>query len=69
MNNIKEELIEELELDVRTYNCLKRAGINTVGDLCNRTKEDMMRARNLGRKTLDNLLIKMKLLGLEFKES
>ncbi len=56
--------IDELELSVRSYNCLKRAGINTVGELCNRTSEDMMKVRNLGRKSLDEVLAKLSELGL-----
>lgn len=56
--------IDELELSVRSYNCLKRAGINTVEELCNRTSEDMMKVRNLGRKSLDEVLAKLKELGL-----
>ena len=57
--------IDELELSVRSYNCLKRAGINTVGELINRTPEDMMKVRNLGRKSLEEVLSKLKELGLE----
>lgn len=56
--------IDELELSVRSYNCLKRAGINTVEELCNKTSEDMMKVRNLGRKSLDEVLAKLKELGL-----
>ena len=56
--------IEELDLSVRSYNCLKRAGINTVEDLANKTEEDMMKVRNLGRKSLDEVLNKMAELGL-----
>ena len=56
--------IDELELSVRSYNCLKRAGINTVEELCNRTSEDMMKVRNLGRKSLEEVLAKLKELGL-----
>lgn len=56
--------IDELELSVRSYNCLKRAGINTVEELCNRTSEDMMKVRNLGRKSLEEVLGKLKELGL-----
>ena len=56
--------IDELELSVRSYNCLKRAGINTVAELCNRTSEDMMKERNLGRKSLEEVLAKLKELGL-----
>ncbi|MCR4842616.1 MAG: DNA-directed RNA polymerase subunit alpha [Eubacterium sp.] len=56
--------IDELELSVRSYNCLKRAGINTVQELCNRTPDDMMKVRNLGRKSLEEVLAKLKDLGL-----
>jgi DNA-directed RNA polymerase subunit alpha len=56
--------IEELDLSVRSYNCLKRAGINTVQDLSNKTEEDMMKVRNLGRKSLEEVLKKMSDLGL-----
>jgi DNA-directed RNA polymerase subunit alpha len=56
--------IEELDLSVRSYNCLKRAGINTVEDLTNRTEEDMMKVRNLGRKSLEEVLQKLQALGL-----
>lgn len=57
--------IDELELSVRSFNCLKRAGINTVEELTNRTPEDMMKVRNLGRKSLDEVLAKLKELGLQ----
>ncbi len=57
--------IDELELSVRSYNCLKRAGINTVEELTNRTSDDMMKVRNLGRKSLEEVLAKLKELGLE----
>lgn len=56
--------IDELELSVRSYNCLKRAGINTVEELCSKTPEEMMKVRNLGRKSLDEVLAKLKELGL-----
>ncbi len=56
--------IDELELSVRSYNCLKRAGINTVEELTNKTSEDMMKVRNLGRKSLEEVLAKLKKLGL-----
>ncbi len=59
--------IDELELSVRSYNCLKRAGINTVEELCNRTPEDMMKVRNLGRKSLEEVLAKLKDLGLQLR--
>ncbi len=61
--------IDELELSVRSYNCLKRAGINTVEELCNRTSEDMMKVRNLGRKSLEEVLAKLKELGLQLNSS
>ena len=61
--------IDELELSVRSYNCLKRAGINTVEELCNRTSDDMMKVRNLGRKSLEEGLAKLKELGLELNQS
>ena len=60
--------IDELELSVRSYNCLKRAGINTVEELCNKTPEDMMKVRNLGRKSLEEVLAKLKELGLELRQ-
>ena len=61
--------IDELELSVRSYNCLKRAGINTVEELTNRTPEDMMKVRNLGRKSLEEVLAKLKELGLQLNQS
>ena len=57
--------IDELELSVRSYNCLKRAGINTVQELCSKTPDEMMKFRNLGRKSLDEVLEKLKELGLK----
>ena len=72
-DNEKEKVLEmnidELELSVRSYNCLKRAGINTVEELCNRTSEDMMKVRNLGRKSLEEVLAKLKELGLQLNPS
>lgn len=61
--------IDELELSVRSYNCLKRAGINTVDELISRTPEDMMKVRNLGRKSLEEVLAKLKELGLQLSPS
>ena len=61
--------IDELELSVRSYNCLKRAGINTVEELTNRTPDDMMKVRNLGRKSLEEVLVKLKELGLQLNDS
>ena len=66
---VLEMSIDELELSVRSYNCLKRAGINTVEELTNRTPEDMMKVRNLGRKSLEEVLAKLKELGLELNPS
>ena len=59
--------IDELELSVRSYNCLKRAGINTVEELCNKTADDMMKVRNLGRKSLEEVLGKLNELGLQLR--
>ena len=61
--------IEELELSVRSFNCLKRAGINTVEELIDKTPDDMMKVRNLGRKSLEEVLAKLKELGLELNSS
>lgn len=61
--------IDELELSVRSYNCLKRAGINTVQELINKTPEDMMKVRNFGRKSLDEVLAKLKELGLSLNQN
>ncbi len=72
-DNEKEKVLEmsidELELSVRSYNCLKRAGINTVEELCNKTSDDMMKVRNLGRKSLEEVLAKLKELGLQLQPS
>ena len=59
--------IDELELTVRSYNCLKRAGINTVEELCNKSPEEMMKVRNLGKKSLDEVLAKLNELGLKLR--
>lgn len=61
--------IDELELSVRSYNCLKRAGINTVQELTNKTADDMMKVRNLGRKSLEEVYAKLKELGLHLKDN
>lgn len=66
---VLELTIEELDLSVRSYNCLKRAGINFVEDLANKTEEDMMKVRNLGRKSLEEVLNKMAELGLVLSPS
>ena len=56
--------IEELDLSVRSFNCLKRAGINTVADLIGKTQEDMMKVRNLGHKSLEEVINKLDTMGL-----
>ena len=63
---ILEKSIEELELSVRSFNCLKRAGISTVEDLASKTESDMMKVRNLGKKSLDEVVAKLHALGLDF---
>ena len=65
---VLETSIEELELSVRSFNCLKRAGISTVEDLTNKTEDEMMKVRNLGKKSLDEVTEKLHSLGLSFKE-
>ncbi|MDR2647374.1 MAG: DNA-directed RNA polymerase subunit alpha [Oscillospiraceae bacterium] len=64
---ILEMTIDDLDLSVRSYNCLKRAGINTVEDLTAKTGDDMMKVRNLGRKSLDEVIAKLSSLGLELR--
>lgn len=66
-SNATDLTIDELELSVRSYNCLKRAGINTVAELINKTPDDMMKVRNLGKKSLDEVLAKLKELGLSLR--
>jgi DNA-directed RNA polymerase subunit alpha len=63
-----ETTIEELDLSVRSFNCLKRVGINTVEDLISRTEDDMMKVRNLGRKSLEEVIQKLEALGLYLKK-
>ncbi len=65
---VLEITIEELDLSVRSFNCLKRAGINTVEDLISRSEEDMMKVRNLGRKSLEEVIGKLEALGLQLKK-
>ena len=65
---VLETSIEELELSVRSFNCLKRAGIATVEDLTNRSENDMMKVRNLGKKSLDEVIAKLHSLGLNFRQ-
>jgi DNA-directed RNA polymerase subunit alpha len=66
---VLEMTIEELDLSVRSFNCLKRAGINTVEELTQRTEEDMMKVRNLGKKSLEEVQQKLEALGLGLKMS
>ncbi len=68
-NKILEMSIEDLDLSVRSYNCLKRAGINTVQELANQTEEDMMKVRNLGRKSLKEVKDKLNELGLSLRRN
>lgn len=68
-NRILEMTIEELDLSVRSYNCLKRAGINSVEELIQKSEEDMIKVRNLGRKSLEEVEQKLAELGLSFKKS
>ena len=60
--------IEELDLSVRSFNCLKRAGINTVEDLISKTEDDMMKVRNLGRKSLEEVINKLASLGFSLSD-
>ena len=64
---VLEMTIEELDMSVRSFNCLKRAGIDTVEDLVNRTEEEMIRVRNLGKKSLEEVIHKLHSLGLDLK--
>lgn len=65
-NSKMEKTIEDLDLSVRSYNCLRRAGINTVADLISKSEEDMMKVRNLGRKSLKEIKEKLEQLNLSF---
>ncbi|MBQ9940998.1 MAG: DNA-directed RNA polymerase subunit alpha [Clostridia bacterium] len=65
---VLEMTIEELDMSVRSFNCLKRAGIDTVEDLTNRTEEDMIKVRNLGKKSLEEVILKLNSLGLSLKK-
>lgn len=66
---VLEMSVEEMDLSVRSYNCLKRAGIHTVADLTRKTEEDMLKVRNLGRKSLDEVIAKLRNFGLDLKAS
>ena len=68
-DKVSDMTIEEMDLSVRSYNCLKRAGINYVQDLADKTEEEMMKVRNLGRKSFEEVVFKMKELGLELQAS
>lgn len=68
-NRLAEMMIEELDLSVRSYNCLKRAGINTVAELCAKTDAEMIKVRNLGKKSLEEVKQKLDALGLSLRES
>ncbi|MBO5373847.1 MAG: DNA-directed RNA polymerase subunit alpha, partial [Clostridia bacterium] len=65
---VLEMTIEELDLSVRSFNCLKRAGIDNVEDLINRTEEDMIKVKNLGKKSLEEVIAKLASLGLELRK-
>ena len=65
---VLEMTIEELDMSVRSFNCLKRAGIDTVEDLTNRTEADMIKVRNLGKKSLEEVIFKLHSLGLDLKK-
>ena len=60
--------IEDLDFSVRTYNCLKRAAINTVGDLISKTEDEMIKVRNLGKKSLDEVISKLGQMGLHLAD-
>ena len=64
----KSKPLDELELSVKTYNCLSRAGVNTIDDLTRMTASDMMRVRNLGRRSLEEVISKMELMGYKLRE-
>lgn len=67
-NRSKDLQIEELDLSVRSYNCLKRAGITTITELCQKSEEDMLKIKNLGKKSFDEVIEKLKNLGLTLKD-
>jgi len=68
VGKLLEMTIEELDLSVRSFNCLKRAGINKVEDLIDKSEEDMMKVRNLGKKSLDEVVAKLKSLGFDLRK-
>ena len=69
MEKVQEMTIEELDLSVRAFNCLKRAGVNTVADLINKSQDEMMKVRNLGKKSLEEVLAKLDSLGFSLNKS
>ncbi len=69
MDRLMEMTVEELDLSVRSYNCLKRAGINTVDELIRKTEDDLMKVRNLGKKSLAEIKEKLEELGLSLRKS
>ncbi|MCL5045921.1 MAG: DNA-directed RNA polymerase subunit alpha, partial [Actinobacteria bacterium] len=68
-DRLMEMTIEELDLSVRSYNCLKRAGINSVAELCDKTDEEMIKVRNLGKKSLEEVKQKLAAISLTLRES
>ena len=68
-NALQSKMIEDLELSVRSYNCLKRAGITTVEELIQKTEDEMMHVRNLGKKSLKEVKEKIHSMGLSFKSN
>ena len=67
-DKVLELTIEELDLSVRSFNCLKRANINTVEDLISKTEDEMMKVRNLGRKSLEEVINKLAMMGLSLSD-
>mgnify|MGYP001030421077 CR=1 FL=1 len=68
INAAENLLFEELDFSVRSFNCLKRAGVNSVNDLINKSPEEMMKVRNLGKKSLEEVVSKLRSLGLDFNK-
>ncbi len=68
VNKELDKTIEELDLSVRAFNCLKRAGVNTVGDLINKSPDEMMKVRNLGKKSLEEVIAKLQEMGFDLME-
>ena len=68
-NNMDDMKIEELDFTVRSYNCLKKAGVNTIGDLGKMTYAELLKIKNLGRKSLNEIIDKMKELGFDLNDN